>query len=679
MKTSNQIELKYNYIAVTIIFVYGLIYLILFQALYTFVISCVFSLVIFLGPQYREYSNKHLFILSTLYLFFVSYFLGGISSPVLFWVCIVPMAGIYLDVGKKFPIIFVSISITIYFIINTFFPVRSEVYHTELTSFLATIGSSVSSYIITNIFAVTIKQKNSHIIEINTKLSDKNQSMAKILENIHQGIFMIDESLLIDPEYSNFLEDILEQREIAGIDIKSAFLSKANLSANDLNQVESALTCCLGEAEFIFRLNEDHLPNELLFQCYGSEKYLELSWEPIITKGKIEKVMVSIRDVTVIRKLQEQAAANKATTKKLVEIIECGIGNFRNNIGVIEEHLQNSLGILTSLNGKVGSLDQVNEIFRNLHTIKGNARSLQLREIVETAHEVEQFFDKLRKRPEGQWNWNESLLRGELIKLNDIISNYHKLYSDRFGSGLGDDNENETLQDSAENLVKIMDKGKNSETDYKEAYDTVHKKLLRLTHKGLAQILRQHMKSLERDAKKLGKEVPTIDWGDMPIWVPKEKSYILNDVFGHLLRNSIDHGLEKPDDRKVKGKPTTGQLRFEVVYSNHQLSLRFGDDGKGLNLAELREKHPKGSQASDKELGELIFKSGLSTSKQVSDISGRGVGLDAVRSFLVKEGGDIWLEFIQEEDADGSRQFQFVLSLPFKIPDFLKFTHTHTT
>jgi len=126
----------------------------------------------------------------------------------------------------------------------------------------------------------------------------------------------------------------------------------------------------------------------------------------------------------------------------------------------------------------------------------------------------------------------------------------------------------------------------------------------------------------------------------------------LYDPLVHLVRNSVDHGLEAPEARAAAGKSEVGNLRIEATREKDAIRIAVSDDGAGMNLDALRERavaaglvHP--TLAEDlpaEEIVELAFHPGLSTAAQVSDISGRGVGMDAVRSTLESLGGAVWLE-----------------------------------
>ncbi|ADH85367.1 chemotaxis protein CheA [Desulfurivibrio alkaliphilus] len=122
----------------------------------------------------------------------------------------------------------------------------------------------------------------------------------------------------------------------------------------------------------------------------------------------------------------------------------------------------------------------------------------------------------------------------------------------------------------------------------------------------------------------------------------------VTDPLVHLIRNSMDHGLENGEERKAAGKPPTGTLRLSASHEEGAVLIRLEDDGRGLNrdkiLAKAREKgllDGDGSELSDKEVAAMIFQPGFSTADQVTDVSGRGVGMDVVKQNLNQIKGKI--------------------------------------
>ncbi|QPF76467.1 response regulator [Roseateles sp. DAIF2] len=121
----------------------------------------------------------------------------------------------------------------------------------------------------------------------------------------------------------------------------------------------------------------------------------------------------------------------------------------------------------------------------------------------------------------------------------------------------------------------------------------------------------------------------------------------LTGAFEHLLRNSVSHGIEAPEARVAAGKPEVGTITLRLAQEGNEVLLSFSDDGAGLNLPRIRERGEmlgliaQGAPASDDELMELIFAPGFSTASQVTELAGRGVGMDVVRSEVNTLGGYI--------------------------------------
>jgi len=126
----------------------------------------------------------------------------------------------------------------------------------------------------------------------------------------------------------------------------------------------------------------------------------------------------------------------------------------------------------------------------------------------------------------------------------------------------------------------------------------------------------------------------------------------LNDPLTHIIRNSVDHGIEKPDDRIKKGKPETGTVSLKAEHKGNQVEIVISDDGKGINAPVIVKKalenglitQEKAATMTKSEILELIFLPGLSSAEKVTEISGRGVGMDVVLSNIKKLKGTIEIE-----------------------------------
>jgi len=137
--------------------------------------------------------------------------------------------------------------------------------------------------------------------------------------------------------------------------------------------------------------------------------------------------------------------------------------------------------------------------------------------------------------------------------------------------------------------------------------------------------------------------------------------------FEHLLRNSIVHGLENDQLRMLTGKNPIGEIRLSVRQESNEVVFEFSDDGAGLNYAKLREKaiakglFQEDEAVSDDQLAQLIFTAGLSTASEITEIAGRGVGMDVVRSEIAALGGTI---DVKSKSGQGT---QFIIRLPLTL------------
>lgn len=145
----------------------------------------------------------------------------------------------------------------------------------------------------------------------------------------------------------------------------------------------------------------------------------------------------------------------------------------------------------------------------------------------------------------------------------------------------------------------------------------------------------------------------------------------IGDPLVHLLRNSLDHGIEAPEVRVKNGKPETGQVRLKAYHSGNHVFIEVEDDGAGINRKKVLEKalernvitEREAETIEDHEIDALIFAPGFSTADQISDISGRGVGLDVVKSKLESLGGSVSIKSSEGEGSLFSIQLPLTLSI----------------
>jgi two-component system chemotaxis sensor kinase CheA len=175
------------------------------------------------------------------------------------------------------------------------------------------------------------------------------------------------------------------------------------------------------------------------------------------------------------------------------------------------------------------------------------------------------------------------------------------------------------------------------------------------------------MPRIVRDlAAVLGKEVRIVTTGEMTE-IDKTVIEQLNDPLTHMIRNALDHGIETPDLRAASGKPRQGTIHLAAAQRSGRIVIEVSDDGRGIDrdkvLAKAQDRGlvPVGANLNEEEIDNLIFLPAFSTADKVSNISGRGVGMDVVKRNVQSLGGRI---AVQSRFGAGSR---FILSLPLTL------------
>ncbi len=270
------------------------------------------------------------------------------------------------------------------------------------------------------------------------------------------------------------------------------------------------------------------------------------------------------------------------------------------------------------------------------------------------------------KPPEGKGEdlSDNTTVRVDVKRLDDLMNQVGELVLER----------NRMIQ-----LNQELQQGEADRFDFNEEFGKLTKRMNFVTSELQMQVLKMRMIPVEKVFKKfprivrslardLGKEVDLQIFGEE---TELDRSVVdeIGDPLIHLIRNAMDHGLETPDERIAAGKPRVGTLVLAAVHEGNSIIISIKDDGKGIDTDRVgRKAVEKGlvteeqlAAMSQREMFDLIFLPGFSTKEKASDLSGRGVGMDVVKTNIKKLNG---LIEIRSERGQGS---EFILRLPLTL------------
>lgn len=509
------------------------------------------------------------------------------------------------------------------------------------------------------------------------KVEEKTRDIRSIMTHIPLGIFAITiDHYKIHKDYSEHLHDLLEVKNLVGLDACPLLFDSTQLSSDEKSQAISVLDACLGEELLMFEMNAHSLPRELRRRrIAGDERILELTWNPMTRgDGCIEKILVTLRDVTELRALEEDAHDKRDELQFIGELLNVSSDVFRRFINSCQAFIAENRKLLNAASIDSTDIEVLKVLFINMHTMKGAARSLYFKKMTRIFHDVEQYYANLQRFPDVKWDLTR--MHRDIDEVDAIVSIYSDINKHKLGRKTDDERDIEFPESQVllhyQNLLTVSIR-------VKHLLDQKTHGMLRDMRRWIFPKIFTSARETILDcclcvdtlARDLEKAKPKIALTSPNIFLSSRGEDLLRNIFVHILRNTMDHGLERPLDRAALGKDPAGLITITLTRISGGVSMRIYDDGRGLNISKIRAiGESRGLLASQndvnaEEVAELIFCSGLSTAGKVSDVSGRGVGMQAVRTFLLHEDGNIKIHLQPpKEGSPDYYPFHFEIYLP---------------
>ncbi|MBF0443613.1 MAG: Hpt domain-containing protein, partial [Oligoflexales bacterium] len=519
-----------------------------------------------------------------------------------------------------------------------------------------------------------IATQEENIRTLDQKVEEKSRDIRSMLTYIKQGIFTLREdndTATVDNEYSNHLEEILETAEIAGKTLINLLFNESNLTSDQKSQLNTIIFASYGCPLYVYEANALSLIREFEKKSGQSgTKYLEIDWAPITEADgdTVKKILVTLRDVTSLRQLKQKSFEQQEELFIIGEIVSTSEEDFARFIRITNRFIKENRTIIETAGEKDKGI--IKNLFINMHTVKGMARMYGFVKMTECVHDAEQYYALLTNDETESYD-RERLIK-DIEKVENIIRRYIKISAEKLGRLLTGDRvliAKSFIQKRVKDLQEI-DTHLIPENSKKVIIGAITD-FLRFIYVGSTDFFKDIFYNVESLARHLGKEKPALELTVDSFTLTEEASQILRNVFIHIIRNSMDHGIEKAEDRTKSGKPPYGKLTLNTYLSDQGINIRYRDDGRGINVQKLREIGQSRHLLSKEEAKDpykivnLIFEDGISTAVSVTDISGRGAGMTAVQNYLEHSGGSITLKLDEPIDVTASHlTFEIQISLP---------------
>jgi two-component system chemotaxis sensor kinase CheA len=552
---------------------------------------------------------------------------GGIQGFAGLWVCAYPPIVIFI-LGLYAGTI-LSVLVFLGMVVVTLVPGLAEFNYILPIAF-----RFIAVYALTTVLIVAYEQvrvlKDRWVKQLTRALKIERDEITAMKDNLPVGMFLMDKNFLIQPSYSKFLESILGVGELQGknfVDVISA-----SITAKERDILEDYFRMVLNRS-FNAQMLAD--VNPLVEFTYKNEQEESLkilrSKFTAVDRGDGEFfVLGTLEDVTaekeLARQLMEEESKREEEMRALFQVIQVEPRVFSDFIEDTEYEFDRINDILKDKD--LSTHDAMVDIFQSIHAIKSNAVILGLENFSGKLHELETKIRVLREQKDVPFE--------EVLHI--------------------------TLE--MEKIMKEKDKFRHT-IDKIQSFNVAVGSSRRQDRYVLVETL---TKACEKAAAALNKKVNlTIEDID-GIVLEHGPRRIIKETLTQLVRNSVYHGIESPEERESQGKDQTGNIRISIKYADDQIHIKLADDGKGLDYEKIRTKARDLNLLKNEEDGrdknqllKFIFTPGFSTASEADVHAGRGIGLNLVRERIRELHGSIKL---QSEAGKGT---VFNIFLPMKV------------
>lgn len=555
-------------------------------------------------------------------------------------------------------LVFVPVAMYLYYsTIKGMIPLRELIFHICLIAVPLMISLYMFTYILTRPMAKKLDE-NFHdllkeVIKEKETVVSRTNSLKNLLDNAGQGFLSIGADLIVKSEYSIECERILGSG-ISGRNIADLLYPDTEYTENR-EFIKTVLMDILNETSKI-RISLDVLLQLLENEVFINGKCIKIDYR-LVESSASRQMMIVLTDITEKKLLENHMEAERNTLRMIVKLVSEYI-DFKYLLKEYEEFYQERLREIVSRNMEAQKAGL--EILRFTHTFKGSFSQYYMANSTSLLNEIENKITSFLNR-NSVLNKKEladfiSTLQFDkvLIKDTEIIENY---------LGKSFINQEKLIQVSEEKLIAL--EVKLDELLIREEKIELIPEIRKLRYRSFKDMLKTYPDYTLNLARRLEKSInPFIIDGD-EIPVDFQKFYDFAKSLVHVFRNIADHGIESPEERMDNGKSEYGSISCLVKLIEDKIILTISDDGRGIDTENLKaaliEKNicsPEEVEKLDKQsLLQNIFRDGISTRKEANEISGRGVGLSAVKEEVLKLSGTVE---VQTHPAQGS-EFKFIL------------------
>lgn len=495
----------------------------------------------------------------------------------------------------------------------------------------------------------------------------------EIMETVNTGLFLLDKDLNIGQQHSRALNGIVGSDRLAGENFTNVL--RGRISDKDLKTTQQFIEQLYNprvKEKLVDSLNPLH---KVMLHNSSDDKglnnrFLDFKFSRVYEDKDIARILVNVNDVSdavyLEQRLEKERSQNDMQIEMLTTILNVNPKIINEFISNTQAHIERMNNILKNPGSSQYELEgKLKAIYREMHSLKGEASALKLHSFTKIASEAE---DKLHAlQNQGQLSGNDFLQLA--VHLDDLLSLSNTIAT------LGERINRSAPPKAATAKTTIASSDDILNSSVSKAPVANHQPVNSIDTDGGLEIdldnenddrLSFYNEFAKEIAARQGKQVQlksnTLTQTEIPAHLAKP----IKEISIQLLRNAVVHGIEAPSVRHSAGKTEVGTIDLEVQDNGSDVTLVVQDDGQGIDYDSIRNKLSKEGRFSEEEASQLsqgdllkqLFSSGFSTKEHADEDGGRGVGLDIIKAQVKDYNGKL------NVNSELGQMTRFIITLP---------------
>lgn len=483
-------------------------------------------------------------------------------------------------------------------------------------------------------------------------------SLNLLSEELRFAVFSISESLLIEMPSAHEGAWLDRNRFQSGQHVLDWFSQVSLLTPEEKRSLQFQLAHSFGMNRIQWNITALGLPQKLMLT--QASQFLKIIYRPEFKDEKLIKVTLVVQDVSELKRQEDQAEHQRREMEKFISLLQVEdslFDLFMSETRKLFDEIKADMKHLREL-GTRASQDAAIRMFRAVHTIKANAKLFKLEAIQEVAHEVESYLESLRNGKLALTPESLQVLQGKIMTISDEIYSYASLRKEITHNT--QQQNNFQIKYRVQWIRSLMNQFASILRDPK--FDARHlnliqkefsRALMSFDKASLRDYVRGYNQMLQEVARQSGKDIEDLSVDLEFHHFDSDMLARINDILLHCLRNAIDHGIESDQDRRAAGKQERGRIELRTREEDGVAYIEIKDNGRGIDIERVKAKAIElglisahdAQLMTDSETLPLLFHPGVSTATAVTEMSGRGLGMDIVRDYVQSLSGQLAVNF----------------------------------